>query len=233
MTNELLWLVLMIVTFGGIMLAYRYFGRTGLYIWTAIAVIIANMQVLKTIKLFGFITAEGNIIYGTTFLATDILSEKYCKKTSFKAVRLGFFVLIVTMALMQLTLQFIPDVSDTMHPALLQIFGFFPRIVLASVTAYLISQHLDVYLFHKISGWTKGKHLWLRNNAATMISQLVDNVVFTFIAFVGLFGLFGWQQLFGWPIVWSIFWTSYAMKWVVAVCDTPFVYWAKKIRPSE
>ena len=73
MVNELLWVLLMVVTFLGILLAYRLFGRIGLYVWIAISIIVANMQVMKTIEIFGLVTAEGNIIYGTIFLAMDIL----------------------------------------------------------------------------------------------------------------------------------------------------------------
>jgi len=86
MSNELLWLLLLFLNFGIIILAYRFFGRIGLYCWIAVAVILANIQVTKTIQLFGFVTALGNIIYSTTFLATDILNENHGKKAARKAV---------------------------------------------------------------------------------------------------------------------------------------------------
>ena len=72
--------------------------------------------------------------------------------------------------------------------------------------------------------------MWLRNNASTMISQSLDNVIFTYIAFVGLFGLFGWQQIFEWTIIFQIFITSLVMKYIVAVADTPFIYWARRLK---
>jgi uncharacterized integral membrane protein (TIGR00697 family) len=230
MTNELLWLALMLATFIGIILAYRFFGKIGLYSWMAMAIIIANIQVMKTIQIFGLVTALGNIVYGTTFLATDILSENYGKKEARKAVWIGFFMLIAVTIIMQICLAFTPDASDTLSPSLQNIFSLLPRITIASLTAYLISQHHDVWAFAFWKKLFKGKHLWLRNNFSTMTSQLVDNIIFTWIAFVGLFGLFGWQQVFSWDIILQIFIVSYAMKWVVAAFDTPFVYWSKIIK---
>lgn len=230
MINELLWVLLMVVTFLGILLAYRLFGRAGLYVWIAISIIIANIQVMKTIEVFGLVTAEGNIIYGTIFLAMDILGENHGKKAAYKGVAIGFFTLIAVTVLMQLTLQFVPHESDTLSPAIETIFSFLPRIAFASIVAYFISQLLNIAIFHNIKQATKGKMLWLRNNASTMISQLLDNIIFTYIAFVGLFGLFGWGQIFEWNIVMQIFITSLIMKYIVAICDTPFIYWAKRLK---
>jgi len=86
MLNEALWIVMMLASFSMILLAYVLFGKAGIYAWTAIAMILANIQVMRTVQLFGMVTAMGNIIYGTTFLATDILSENYGKKEAKKAV---------------------------------------------------------------------------------------------------------------------------------------------------
>ncbi len=231
MENEALAIISGLAIFLGIILFYRLFGKAGLFIWMGMALIVANIQVMKTISVFGFVTAMGNLIYGTTFLCTDILTENHGKKEAAKAVVIGFAVMLFFTALMQLTLFFVPDSTDTLSPALQQIFGILPRITLASLAAYLISQFFDVWLFCHIRDRTKGRYLWLRNNVATMLAQLLDNATFTWIAFVGFFGLFGWQQVFEWSIIVQIFITSLVIKYVVAVCDTPFVYasvWMKK-----
>lgn len=230
MINELLWILLLVVTFLGILLAYRFFGKMGLYAWMAVSLILANIQVMKTIEIFGFVTAMGTIIYSTTFFATDILNENHGKKEAMKAVWIGFFVLIFATIIMQIAIKFVPHESDLLSPALNDIFGFLPRIAVASLTAYLISQMHDVWAFNFWKKKTKGKYLWLRNNLSTLVSQLIDNVIFTFIAFVGLFGLFGWQQIFEWNIIIQIFIVSYIMKFIVALLDTPFLYWAKKLK---
>ncbi|RLI79330.1 VUT family protein [Archaeoglobales archaeon] len=225
--NEILWFILLVVNFTGITLAYRFFGKTGLYAWTAMAIIVANIQVMKTIKFFGLVTAMGNIIYGSTFLVTDILCENHSREDARKAVLIGFFVLIFTTLIMQICLAFIPDESDTLSPALEQIFGLLPRITVASLSAYLISQFHDVWAFSFWKRRMAGKYLWLRNNASTMVSQLIDNIVFTWIAFVG-FGI-GWTQVFPTEVIIEIFITSYIMKFIVAALDTPFVYLSTKM----
>lgn len=227
MINEALWFLLMFVNFVGIILAYRLFGRMGLFAWVAMAIILANVQVAKLIRFFGFVTAMGNIIYGTTFLATDILTEKYGKKEARKAVFIGFFVLIAMTVIMQLTLMFIPAEEDTLSPALEQIFGFMPDVMVASLSAYLISQLHDVWAFEFWKRRTEGRHLWLRNNASTMVSQLIDNFVFTSLFFVVLNPEF--LQTLGFRGIFEIFATSYVMKFIVAVFDTPFIYLATRI----
>jgi len=220
MINESLWIGSLVISFLLIILAYRLFGKTGLYIWTAIGVILANIQVMKTIEVFGLVTALGSVIYSSLFLVTDIINENHSKKDAQKAVWIGFFVLIATTILMQVTIQFVPDESDFLSEHLSAIFSFLPRIAFASLTAYLISQSHDVWFFAKLKKKHKKRFLWVRNNLSTISSQLVDNIIFTLIAFV---------CVFSWIIIGQIFLTSMIIKVIVAVCDTPFVYWARKI----
>ncbi len=227
MINEGLWFLLMFVNFTGIILSYRLFGKTGLYVWISMAIILANIQVMKTIRFFGLVTAMGNIIYGTTFLATDILCENHGRREARKGVLTGFFVLLLTTLIMQISLMFIPDETDTLSPALEQIFGLLPRITVASLTAYVVSQLHDVWAFDFWKRKTEGRHLWLRNNLSTLVSQLMDNVIFTWIAFVG-FGVF-WEMVFPPEIIIQIFITSYIMKFIVAIFDTPFIYLSRRI----
>ncbi len=225
MHNELLWLVMLLANFLLIILAYRLFGKWGLIMWIPISVIVANIQVIQTVKLFGLASTLGNIVYATSFLVTDILSENYGKKEAQKAVWIGFFSLISMTLLMNLALEFIPlagdDFAIVAHDATSTIFSLMPRIAIASLAAYLLSQRHDVWAFHV---WRKrfpaDKHLWLRNNLSTMVSQLIDSFVFVLIAFWGVYD---------WGILLEIFITTYVLKWVVASADTPFVYWARNI----
>jgi len=122
---------------------------------------------------------------------------------------------------MQITLQFIPDESDFLSEHISAIFSVLPRIAFASLVAYMISQSHDVWFFAKLKNKHKKKYLWLRNNLSTITSQLLDNVIFTLIAFVGVFS---------WEIIGQIFLTSLILKVIVAACDTPFVYLARKIK---
>ncbi len=226
LSNEVLWFLLMLVNFIGITLAYRFFGKTGLYVWVALAIVLANIQVTKMIRFFGLVTAMGNIIYGTSFLATDILTEKYGVDEAKKAVWIGFFAMISMMVIMKMALMFQPDESDFISPALEEVFSFMPDATIASLTAYFLSQFHDIWAFEFWKRKTKGRHLWLRNNASTMVSQLIDNATFTTLFFIVLNPRFVTEL--GYSGIFQIFLTSYIMKFIVAVCDTPFIYICKR-----
>lgn len=225
MQNELLWLAMLLANFLFIILAYRLFGKWGLVMWIPISVIVANIQVIQTVELFGLVATLGNIVYATSFLVTDILSENYGKEEAKKAVWIGFFSLISMTFLMNLALQFLPLEGDEFagitHEATSTIFSLMPRIAVASLAAYLLSQRHDVWAYHFWKKrFSKDHQIWLRNNLSTMISQLIDSVVFVLIAFWGVYE---------WAVLLEIFITTYLLKWVVAAADTPFVYWGKKI----
>jgi len=225
MQNELLWLVMLLANFLLIIFAYRLFGKWGLVMWIPISVIVANIQVIQTVELFGMVATLGNIVYATSFLVTDILSENYGKEEAKKAVWIGFFSLISMTLLMNLALQFLPlkddEFATVTHDATSTIFSLMPRIAVASLSAYLLSQRHDVWAYHFWKKrYSKDHQIWLRNNLSTMISQLIDSVVFVLIAFYGVFET---------KVLLEIFITTYVLKWVVAAADTPFVYWSKRI----
>jgi len=206
-----------------ITISYKLFGKTGLFIWIAFGTVLANIQVTKNIELFGFEATLGNIMYGTLFLVTDSIGEMFGYEESKKAVKIGFFTLISTVIIMQIALVFTPTVWDEGHAALNYTFGLIPRIALGSIIAYLISQFLDINLFIRIKNrFPDNKYLWLRNNGSTIISQLIDTLIFVPIAFLGVYDF---------SIVVSIFFTTYLFKVLVAFADTPFIYWIKKIKP--
>ena len=229
MQNELLWVVMLLANFLLIIGAYKLFGKGGLVMWIPISVIVANIQVIQTVELFGLVATLGNIVYASSFLVTDILSENYGKSDAKKAVWIGFFSLISMTLLMNLALYFLPLEGDVFasstHESLSTIFKLMPRIAIASLAAYLVSQQHDIWAFHF---WKKrfssDRQLWLRNNLSTMVSQLLDSVVFTFIAFYGVFEL---------SLLYEILITTYLLKWAVAAADTPFVYWAKHIHKNN
>ena len=219
MDNIAVWILFLIVGFSIVIAAYKFFGPTGLYALIAMTIVIANIQVMKLIEMFGIALTLGNILYGTIFLSTDILSEFHGKKAARKAVWIGLFALIASTIYMQITLLYTPAADDFVHEHLAAIFGFFPRIVLASIIAYVISQHLDIWLYTTLKEKFKGRHLWLRNNLSTMTSQFVDSLLFATIAFYGVFS---------WDIFIQIVITTYIIKFVVAGLDTPFMYLVKR-----
>lgn len=222
--NELLWISFALVDLCMVLVVYRLFGRVGLFGLMVFNLLLCNIQVLKTVELFGLTTTLGNVLYASVFLATDLLSEFYGKKEARKGVLLGFVTLVMMVGYMQIALYFKPAADDFAQPHLSALFGFMPRIALASMVAYLISQMHDVWAFHAIKERTGGKFLWLRNNASTMISQFLDSAIFCTIAFWGMFPI---------NVFWEILFSTYIIKVVVAALDTPFIYLAKRIFRRE
>ncbi len=217
--NELFWIVMLVVNFALILIAFRLWGKLGLYVWIPISVIVANIQVTKMVVLFGLDATLGNIVYATGFLATDILSELYGKKDSRKAVGIGFFSLLGMTLLMQLALVFEPSSSDIANPSLSLVFGLMPRIAFGSLVAYVISNLHDIWAFEFWKQKKPGRNtLWIRNNLSTIVSQLIDTLVFTLIAFWGVYPT---------DVLISIIISTYVLKYVVAILDTPFMYLAR------
>lgn len=225
MNNEIFWFAELLLNFLLIILAYRLFGKWGLIMWIPVSVIVANIQVVQTVQIFGTVATLGNVVYATSFLITDILSENYGKEEAKKAVWIGFFSLISMTLLMNITLLYIPLAGDAFalqaHEATKTIFSLMPRIALASLTAYMLSQQHDVWAFHFWKNkFPLHRHLWIRNNLSTFVSQLIDSGVFVMIAFYGVFET---------SVLFEIFLTTYFLKFIVAAADTPFVYWGKRI----
>ncbi len=220
--NSLLWLGFIPIDMALVILVFRFFGKNGLYAIIVASIIAANIQVVKVVEIFGLVATLGNVVYGSIFFATDILSEVYGKKTARRGVWLGFIGMALMTLWMQIGLKFIPDTSDFAQESLLTIFSLMPRIAAGSITAYLVSQHHDIWAFHFWKEKTKGRFLWLRNNASTMVSQAIDSAIFCSIALWGLFDFNTWRE---------ILLSTYLLKLAVAAIDTPFMYLAKKLSP--
>lgn len=219
MSNEWLWLIMLILNFAGILFIYKFLGKMGLYAWVGFAIIVANLQVLKTIEIFGLTASLGNIVYATSFLATDILSENYGKRDANRAVFVGFFSLIGMTVLMNLALVFDASAIDFAQESMELLYSFLPRIALASLLAYGVSQIHDVWMYAVLKKKRPGNRwIWLRNNLSTMLSQGIDSIIFCTVAFAGVVPM---------REFWEIISTTYILKCLVAVSDTPLVYLAR------
>ncbi|MBE6897896.1 MAG: VUT family protein [Ruminococcaceae bacterium] len=227
--NELLLIISLPLIYGSVLAAYKFFGKTGLFAWTVFATITANLEVLLLVDAFGIEQTLGNVLFGSTFLVTDILSEKYGKKDAQLAVDLGVATSVGFIVLSRLWLCYTPAVNDWAMPSFQTIFTNTPRVMLASVLVFAIVQRFDVWLYHKWWDYSKRKFgdskrfLWLRNNGSTMVSQLLNTVLYTFGAFGGLYEL---------PTLISICISSYAVFFVTSLADTPFVYLARTMKPK-
>jgi uncharacterized integral membrane protein (TIGR00697 family) len=223
--QDLLWLTTLVLDLGITILMYRLFGRDGLLGCIVLAILLANLQGPKLTIILGFQTSLGVIFYSGIFFATDLLSEKYGRAAAGRAVLIGFAISVIVVLMLSLALLFEPsdrpetaEFSRRIQESFRAILDFTPRFVFGSLLAYLISQSLDVWLFHKIKELTRGRRLWLRNNGSTMLSQAVDTLIYSFIVWWGVVDLHTALQL---GLV------KYGFKLAIAAIDTPFIYWAR------
>lgn len=221
-SNEILLIFSVFFIYGLVLLWFYIFEEKGLLCFIVFATITANIEVLLVVKAFSLEQTLGNVIFGASFLATDILSEFYGKKISKKAVLVGILTSISFVILSQSWLLY--DVVNGFDEPFKMLFSNTPRIMIASLVVYAISQFFDVYIYHffwnmteKFSG-DKRKYLWIRNNFSTLTSQLLNSLLFTFFAF---YGVYDFKTLI------NIFVSSYIIFIVTSLLDTPAIYLAR------
>ena len=169
---------------------------------------------------FGIYTFEisvGILPYPITFLITDIISEVYGKRKANQVVTAGIFASFFSMLIVFVS-GIVPatDWSPINNSLFNKVFGATAIAVLASMMAYLFAQYVDIQIFHFWKRLTKGKHLWLRNNFSTFLSQFIDT--FTVLFLLCSFGKIDWD-LFG-----ALLLSGFLFKVLIAALDTPFLY---------
>ncbi len=223
--QELLWFTTIAVDLGFSVLLFRLFGRQGLYASIVISLLLANLQGPKLTQIFGLQTSMGVILYSSIYFATDLLSERYGKKEANRAVMIGFVISIMIIIMTSISIMYLPSTNPKtatfamdIHLATETLFNFTPRFVIGSLLAYFISQSFDVWIYHYIKEKTQGKHLWLRNNGSTLISQAIDTVIY---------GVVVWWGVVDFATAMQLAMAKYVLKVVIALFDTPFLYWAR------
>lgn len=189
----------------------------------ASGLLLSNIMAVKVFSIGGLEGPTGLLIYPITFVIMDTVVEVWGKSTARKLIVGGLVANLMAAIVLTLSTHIPTAPFLDLHEAYSTILGGVPRIAVASMVAYYVSQSLDVALFSKLKNKFKGKHLWIRNNVSTMTSQLVDAVLFIVIAFS-----------FTMPIqaILTMIAVQYGMKLILAAMDTPFVYmavaWARK-----
>lgn len=179
----------------------------------AVLLVISNVIASKIMSVGGFFAPAAVLCYSLTFAATDTMAELWGKERTKFVVNVGFFVAVLSALFIRLAITVAPAPFWENQSAFELILGSNFRIVLASLTAYLVSQHHDIWAFTFWKNRTGGRHLWLRNNLSTGVSQLLDTLLFISLAFYGT----------GAPVI-SMIAGQYVIKLVIAVADTPLVY---------
>lgn len=189
--------------------------------------LLGNLLGNKLIEIFGIVTSVGLLGYPPTFLITDIVEEVKGKEATRTFVHAGFLSLCIAFLFVSLSTGLPPASIYKGNEAYNEIFSGSLRIIVASMTAFLISQHHDIWAFNFWKQKTKGRHLWLRNNLSTIASQLLDSIVFMFLAFYRLTPEFDFIAVF------KMILPLWALKIIFALLDTPFVYLGVRWLASE
>ena len=162
----------------------------------------------------GSLAASATVFsYAFSFLVTDVVSEIYGKKTADRFVIIGFFGVLLAVLFFRVAIIAPPASFYKDQKAFESIFNVSTRLLIGGFSAYLISQFVDVRLYHYFKKLTRGRHMWLRNNASTLCSQFIDTTIFITISFYGIF-----DNL--WPIIFG----QYLIKIIIALIDTPIIY---------
>ncbi len=223
--TELVWITFLFFCFISILLFLKIFGYVGIYIYTSVAVIAANIQVLKTVNFFYSPepVALGTVLFASTFLCTDILSEHFDKKKAKTNVLVGFSSFIFMTIIMLFTIGLRPSESDWSQDSLTTVFSPMTRFFIASMIAYFISQYFDIWFYGVLKKISINKNLWLRNNLSTILSSLIDNTIFSILAWIILNP--DPQTLYN--VIMIYIFGTYLIRIFIALLDTPIIYLSK------
>jgi uncharacterized integral membrane protein (TIGR00697 family) len=217
--NTLYLFIEILVCFSAVALIAKVFGKVGLIGWIGVASVLSNIITAKTSNILGLDAAQGSVLFASTFLATDILCEKYGKKSATKGVLFGLASSITLIVATQIALLYTPVEYDYAAPSMEILFGLNLRITGASIVMYLIANLADIAVFDKLRRMTGGRYLWMRNNVATILCNCLENFGFIFLAFYGIYSAGQCAEI---AIATSV------IEIVAAVCDTPFAYLGRK-----
>ena len=230
---EVLWIITVFYDLLLASLLFYFFGKDGLYLAIVLGIVLSNLQGGKVsdVVIFDrtFTVSMGAIMYSGIYFATDLLSEKYGRREANRAVILGALANIAVMLTLVLSTFFLPsdvaDSADEVHNAISTLAIYSPIFVIGSITAYLISQLFDVWVFHKIKSITGTRMLWLRNNLSTLLSQALDTFIYTFVWVLA-------GQL-DFSTAAAIALSKYIFKFAIAILDTFFIYILRDVNPKN
>ncbi|MBP9760665.1 MAG: queuosine precursor transporter [Candidatus Magasanikbacteria bacterium] len=189
----------------------------------AVVLILSNIASVKIAGLGKISFDGGTILFPLAYLFGDILTEVYGFSRARRVIWIGFAMNILMVLTFVLVGMLPADTLWGMQESYMNILGVVPRIVLASLAAYLLGEFLNSYVLAKMKVKTGGKRFGLRAITSTAIAQAVDTSVFLLIAFAGVLP---------WPLIATIWLTNYVFKIVIEIVLLPvttrIVAWLKK-----
>ena len=238
----MVWLLQLVICYSMVLVMMRFFGKAGIFVFMGIMIIAGNIQVMK-LAYFPFYTQPiplGTTLFAATYLASDVLAEYYGREAAKQGIFLAFSAMVIFTLTMILTLGFKPltymealniNMPEATHTqaALLTLFTPTLALLCASLISFLIAQFTDIWIFLAIKKVSHQKWLWLRNNVACWISALLDNTVFSLLA---------WRLVSSNPVPWhtlifGYIFGTYLLRVLVSALNTPFIYMAKQAHPKK
>ena len=191
-----------------------------------LAVKILVFELPTTVPVVGeaILVPAGVLAYAITFLATDCYAELYGEQRARRLVNVGFATLFVMLSLVWLAIVAPGSPAGVDPDAFASVMGPSTNIVAGGLLAYVLSQHWDVFAFHRIREYTEGRLLWVRNVGSTATSQALDTTVFIVVAFLAAPTLLGIGDPLPLAVIVSLIVGQYLVKLLIALVDTPFVY---------
>lgn len=217
MINEFIF-ILQTFLIGIFALSSLRLGKEALIGFIALQAVLANLFVVKQTVLFGLNATTTDAFAVGGALGLNLLQEYYGRDMAKKAIWISFFLLVFYGIFSQIHLAYLPSAQDLMHHHFMPILSFMPRIVIASFTAYLISQQIESWLYARLKLLTQGRYLVARNYTSIMASQLIDTILFSFLGLYGIIDNIG-----------HIILISYIIKMATMMVATPFIAFSKKI----
>ncbi len=215
LTNELIFIIHAVIISIAVIVASRI-GKEALVALLCIQAVLSNLFVTKQIILFGLCATCADVFSVGSSLSLNLLQEYFGKDITKKAIWISFFILIFYLIMTQIHLVYAPNIFDFTQSHYANLLQFAPRIVLASLVAYLACQYLDAILYGYFK--EKFKNFILRNYSSLIISQFVDTLLFSFL------GLYGIVEGF-----WQIFLVSYGIKVLTIILAAPLVAFCRRL----
>jgi queuosine precursor transporter len=218
---------LLVVSWICLTVAWRFWGVGGLFVYSAVAVLVANFQVLKVAQYAFWDTpiAMGTAVFSTIFLSGQIITQQYGTVKAKESIALSVFAQAMVTALMLITIGVRPESKSiyslhSLHNELSAVFLPAPALFIAGVIALFVGQFYDVVIFQKIRQISSGRFLWLRSAAGFLVGSLLDSVIFNLLA---------WRFLASNPIPWDVLFTTYlfgtyVLRLMFGLMNIPVLY---------
>lgn len=231
LSGEVLSVISFAVGIAVMLFMFRAFGLVGLYVYSSAATITANIQVLKlmTFASMSEPVALGTATFSTIFLCNDIITEHFGSDAAKRNIWLSFVTQILITITMVIAIGFKSPASDQAHDAISVLFLPAPRLLIASLAAFVISQLFNIKIFKALSIYYKEKMLWLRSNVALMVSELIDNIIFSSLAWV----ILAPNPVSTTVLIYTYILGTYCLRVLFALFSTPIIYWSYYFKPEE